>query len=341
MKIDIALPMDVRLQDVPAMVKSAEEIGFDAVWTNETQREPFFPLVLAAEHTQRIHLGTSIAVAFARSPTVLAHVAWDLAAFSKGRFILGLGTQVKAHIERRFGMTWESPAPKLREMILAMRALWDTWQNGTPLNFRGKFFKLTLMSPFFNPGPIEHPKIPVFIAGVNPGLCRVAGEVCDGFHVHPFHTAKYLREVTLPNITQGLQKAGRQRADIELSSAVFVCGGQDSAEIAANKESARRQISFYASTPSYRPVFETHGWGEVAERLSSLAARAKWDEMPSFVTDEMLAEVAVIGPHDELPGRIMARYNGLLDRVTYYEPFKPEDEGRWRRTVEAFRKLGG
>src|SRR5512142_2125775 len=211
MKIDAGLP-NVPLKDVPAIARAAEQIGFDALWTSETQHDPFLPCALIGEHTQRLNIGTAIAVSFARSPATLAYTAWDLAAQSNGRFMLGLGTQVKAHIERRFGMQWpESGVGKLREQIQAIRAFWDAWQNGTKLNFRGEHYKLTLMSPFFNPGRISHPSIPIYIAGVNEGLAKLAGELCDGFHVHPFHSPRYLREVLLPAIEKGLAKEGRTR----------------------------------------------------------------------------------------------------------------------------------
>jgi probable F420-dependent oxidoreductase len=329
-KIDVGILVP-NLLDIPNIARAAEELGFDCLWTSETQHEPFLPLAIAAEHTTRIGLGTAIAVAFPRSPTVLAHTAWDLANASNGRFILGLGTQVKAHIERRFGMTWESPAAKLREMILAMRALWDTWQNGTRLNFRGEFYKLTLMSPFFNPGPIEHPDIPIYIAGVNEVLCRVAGEVCQGFHVHPFHTAAYIRDIVLPNIERGAQSANRSRADLELSSAIFVATNDD------EREAVRQQISFYASTPTYKTVLDVHGWGEINQTLGALAARGKWDEMPTLITDEILEQVAIVAPWDQVPAKIKERYTGLLDRVTFYAPFTPEEAPKWRAMVQAFK----
>src|SRR5512141_349774 len=217
MKLDAGLP-SMPLKDVAAVAEAAEAIGFDALWTSETQHDPFLPCALIAEHTQKLNFGTAIAVSFARSPANLAYQAWDLAAQSHGRFMLGLGTQVKAHIERRFGMQWpDSVTGKLREQILAVRAFWEAWQNGTKLNFRGEHYKLTLMSPFFNPGPIEHPNIPIYIAGVNEGLAKLAGELCDGFHAHPFHSPRYLREVILPAIEKGLHKAGRSREDIALS----------------------------------------------------------------------------------------------------------------------------
>lgn len=337
MKIDTQVLVG-NLRDVPALAQAAEGIGFDGIWLSETTHDPFLMSTMVAEHTERASLGTAIAVAFPRSPGTLAYLAWDLAALSNGRFILGLGTQVKAHNERRFGVKWEPPVAKLREVILAIRALWDTWQHGTRLNFRGQFFKLTLMSPFFNPGPIEHPKIPIFIAGVNRGLCRLAGELCDGFHVHPFHSVQYLREVTLPAIQEGLRASGRQRGEMELVSSIFVIPGNTEAERTAASYPVRQQIAFYASTPSYAPVMEIHGWGDTREQLSRLAAKGRWDEMPSLISDEMLDVFAISGTWDELPSKIMARYRGLLDRVMYYLPFVPGDmEEEWRQAIEAFK----
>lgn len=332
MKIDVATLVP-NLREMPELARGVEQMGFDGLWTSETQHDPFLPLALAAEHTTRVELGTAIAVAFPRSPTVLAHIAWDLAAASNGRFILGLGTQVKPHIERRFGMTWEHPTAKLREMILAMRAVWAAWQGDGRVNFRGEFYKITLMTPFFNPGPIEYPNIPIYIAGVNEKLCQLAGELCQGFHAHPFHTAKYLREVTLPNIEIGMQKSQRARADIQISSAVFVA--TDDAE----KEMARAQISFYASTPSYRPVLETHGWGEVGEKLSTLAARKEWGAMSEQITDDMLEQFCVITSPDQLAHALKTRYAGLLDRITLYTPFEPgQDVEKWKTLVTAFKQ---
>lgn len=337
MKIDVVLSYEKGLHLAADAARTAEALGFDGLWTAETQHDAFLPLVLAAEHTQRIQLGTAIAVAFARSPTELAYTAWDLQSLSQGRFILGLGTQVKAHIERRFGMPWDSPTARLREMILGMRALWNTWQTGAKLNFRGEFYKLTLMAPFFNPGPIEHPHIPIFIAGVNKGLCQLAGELCEGFHVHPFHSTRYLREVTLPNITLGLEKNGRTRADIQLSSSIFVITGQTPAEVQTARQAVRAQIAFYASTPSYHAVMETHGWLDTAERLGMMAARQQWPDMAALIDDEMLEAFAVTGAPDELAGLIQRRYAGLLDRINYYVPFVPgESDDYWRRVAAAF-----
>ncbi|MEW5938066.1 MAG: TIGR03617 family F420-dependent LLM class oxidoreductase, partial [Chloroflexota bacterium] len=297
MKFDAALPL-VQLKEVPAIAKAAQEIGFDALWTQETQHDPFLPCALIAEHTDKLNFGTAIAVSFSRSPANLAYTAWDLAAQSGGRFILGLGTQVKAHIERRFGMPWpESVTGKLREQIQVIRAFWDCWQNGTKLNFRGEYYKVTLMSPFFNPGPLPpSPReafgrgaggeggalIPIYIAGVNTHLAKLAGELCEGFHAHPFHSPRYLREVILPAVEEGLEKEGRKRNDISVSVTAFVASSPE------EEAFAQMQISFYASTPSYRAVMDLHGWGETAEKLSSHAAKGEWAEMPMLITDEML-----------------------------------------------------
>jgi len=317
MRFDASLP-PMSLRQVPVAAQAAEAMGFDAVWTAETQHNPFLPHALIAEHTRRLRMGTAVAIAFARSPADLAYTAWDLAEASQGRFILGLGTQVKAHITRRFGMDWpDSVVGKFREQIQAIRAFWHTWQTGERLNFRGEYYKLTLMSPFFNPGPIEHPEIPIFIAGVNTGLARLAGEVADGFLVHPFHTVRYLREVLLPAIEKGAAKANRTRDDVQIMLTAFVITDEQ------ERDFVRQQVAFYASTPSYRKVMALHGWEEVAERLSALAARGKWDEMPALINDEMLATFAVTASAAELAAALRERYAGLADRIALYTPFVP------------------
>ena len=327
-KIDASLPT-VPLKEVPAIAKAAEGMGFDALWTSETQHDPFLPCALIAEHTQRLNFGTAIAVSFARSPATLAYTAWDLAAQSHGRFMLGLGTQVKAHVERRFGMQWpESVVRKLREQIQAIRAFWDAWQNGTKLNFRGEYYKLTLMSPFFNPGPIEHPDIPIYIAGVNEGLAKLAGELCDGFHVHPFHSPRYLTEVILPAVERGLEKGGRKRQEIAVSVTAFVATSSE------EEAFAREQIAFYASTPSYRPVMALYGWGTLAERLSTHASRGQWNKMPELVTDEMLHEFCLVTDEDNLAAALKERYGRITDRLGLYTPFVPGTAAaRWERLI--------
>jgi probable F420-dependent oxidoreductase len=335
MKLDVAI-MSNTLSEAAGLAQAAEAIGFDTLWTSETQHDPFLPLGVAALHTQRIGLGTAIAVAFARNPTSVAHLAWDLREASQGRFILGLGTQVQAHIERRFGMPWGPPAPRLREFVLAVRAVWDAWQSGGRLNYRGEHYKLTLMAPFFSPGPSQYPQVPIYIAAVNAQMCQLAGELCQGLHVHPFHTTRYLREQILPNVQDGLDKAGRRRGDIALSSSVFVVTGETAEEMARARHDVRSQIAFYASTPTYSKVMELHGWGDVRERLSSLAVRQRWDEMPALVGDDMLAQFAVEGRPEEIPYLVKMRYVGLLERVTFYLPFDPAQEKLWRLWVEQF-----
>ena len=332
MKFDATLP-PTGLTDVPAIARAAEEIGVDALWTQETQHDPFLPCALIAEHTRRLNFGTGIAVSFARSPANLAYIAWDLAAQSGGRFILGLGTQVKAHIERRFGQSWpESVTGKLREQIEVIRAFWDCWQNGTKLNQRGQHYKITLMSPFFNPGAIEHPNIPIYIAGVNTGLARLAGELCEGFHAHPFHSVRYMKEVILPAIEEGARKANRSREQIAVTITAFVATSPEEMNF------ARAQLSFYASTPSYRPVMDLHGWARVAEKLSAHAARGEWTEMPMLITDEMLNEFCLVTEESKVAHDLKERYEGVADRLTLYAPFVPEEKDRWERLGEVFRK---
>jgi probable F420-dependent oxidoreductase len=327
MKFDAILPV-VGLKHVSAIAKAAEEMGFDALWTQETQHDPFLPCALIAEHTRRLRFGTAIAVSFARSPANIAYTAWDLAAQSGGRFILGLGTQVKAHIERRFGQPWpESVTGKLREQIQVIRAFWDCWQNGTKLNYRGEYYKITLMSPFFNPGPIEYPEIPIYIAGVNAGLARLAGEICDGFHVHPFHSVKYLQEVILPAIEEGAAKERRNRKDVSVAVTAFVATTPEEMDF------ARAQIAFYVSTPSYRPVMELHGWSGTAEKLSAHAARGEWTEMPSLITDGMLSEFCLLTEENHLAEGLKGRYDDLADRLGLYIPFLPGEKDEWWKAL--------
>jgi len=329
MKLDASLP-PLNLSAVSETARAAEAIGFDALWTTETQHDPFLPCTLIAEHTTKLNFGTAIAVSFARSPANLAYTAWDLAAQSNGRFILGLGTQVKAHIERRFGVPWpESPVRKLREQIEVIRAMWDNWQNGTKLNYRGEYYKITLMSPFFQApalsGALAQSKrieeiIPIYIAGVNTGLAKLAGELCNGFHAHPFNTPRYLKEVLLPAIEEGAKKNNRTRQDVSVSVTAFIATSPEEMNF------ARAQISFYASTPSYRPVMDLHGWSSVAETLSTHAAKGEWAEMPMLITDEMLSEFCLVTEEDKLADELRKRYEGIANRLTLYTPFVAGDK---------------
>lgn len=331
MRLDASLPYDMQLSAVAETTRAAEKLGFDAIWSAETRHDPFLPGPLIAEHSRRLRFGTAIAVSFARSPATLAYTAWDLANLSGGRFILGLGTQIKAHIVRRFGMTWpESPVGQLREQILAIRALWQAWQTGERLNFRGDHYKLTLMSPFFDPGPIEHPDIPIYIAGVNTGLATLAGETADGFHAHPLHSARYLDEVVRASIALGEKRAGRQVGACAVSTTAFVATNE------AEKAFARQQISFYASTPSYRPVLRLHGWDEAGETLSAMASRKQWDDMPGVIDDTMLETFAVLADKADLAHALRERYQGLTDRLTLYLPLVPgERDTFWAQLTQA------
>ncbi len=323
--IDATLP-PVPLSKVPAIAMAAEELGFCALWSTETIHDPFLPAALIAEHTRKLACGTAVAIAFARSPANIAYTAWDLADLSSGRFILGLGTQVRAHIVRRFGMTWpESVVGMLREQIGAVRAFWHTWQTNQPLNYHSEHYRLSLMTPFFNPGPIKFPDIPIYIAGVNPGLAKLAGEAAQGFHAHPFHTPRYLREVILPAIQQGLSKADNQREGFNISTSAFIVTTPEENYL------VRSQIAFYASTPSYRAVMQLHGWDDIATQLSTLAAQGHWADMATLISDDMLAEFAVVALPGDLPAALRERYHGLVDRLGIYSPFLPgERDDFWK-----------
>jgi len=337
MKLDTAL-REYDLRSVPDYARQMEATGYDCLWTSETQHDPFLPLAVAAAATNSINLGTSIAVAFPRSPMVIAYTAWDLQKASQGRFILGLGSQVRAHILRRFSVKFEAPGPKLREVVLALRAIWDCWQNGGPLRFQGQFFNFGLMTPFFNPGPIPHPKIPVFIAGVNRYMCRMAGEVCDGLHVHPFHTPEYLREYVHPAVEEGLQLSGRSRQDFTYVTSSFVIVGDTEAERSENAEAVRKQIAFYASTRTYEPVLAAHGWEAVGPQLHQKSLDGDWQGMARLITDEMLDTIAVIGRYDDIGTKLQERYDGLLDRVALYQPYDPRlDAARSAALVRQFK----
>ena len=336
MKLD-SLMTARSLDEAVAIAKSAEDMGFDGVWSMENQHDPFLSLAVSATSTTKLKLGTAIALAFPRSPMSFAYTAWDLQRASNGRFILGLGTQVKGHNQRRYSVKWESPGPKVREIVLALRAIWDCWQNGTKLDFQGKFFQHTLMTPAFSPGKIEHPHIPIYVSGVNPYMCRLAGELCDGFHAHPFHSAKFLRDKVVPQIEEGAQKTGRSRKDVVISSSSFVIMGDSQKEMDAMREDVRRKISFYASTRTYKPVLDTHGWGDACLSLNGKAAKGEWDAMAEDITDEMLDAYAVTGSPEEVPGMLREKYDGLLDRVAFYHADRPGvNEDRWRRIVKAF-----
>ena len=327
------------LGGVGRQAKELEDAGYSGVWTAETAHDPFLPLLLAAEHTSDIELGTSIAVAFARNPMLLANIGWDLQAFSKGRFILGLGSQIKPHITKRFSMEWSHPAARMREMIQAVRAIWDTWENGTPLNFRGDFYTHTLMTPFFAPDRAELagfgvPKI--FLAGVGTMMTEVAGEVCDGFLCHGFTTERYLREVTLPALARGRAKAGKSLDGFEVVGPSFVVTGTNEEEMAAAAEGTRQQIAFYGSTPAYRGVLELHGWGDLQAELNALSKQGEWVEMGKLITDEVLHTFAVVGEPEQIAPELHRRFGDVVQRISFYAPYK-SDPARWAKVLADMR----
>jgi probable F420-dependent oxidoreductase len=306
------------------------------LYSTETQSDPFLDLAGPAVETTKPMLGTNIAVAFPRSPFVTAMNAWQLQSSSKGRFVLGLGTQVKGHIERRFGMPWESPGPKLREYVRALKALWAAFQGTDPLDFRGKFYTHTVITPFFNPGPIDHPAPPVWLAAVNEYNAETVGLVADGIFVHPVHSRTYLEQVIMPAIDRGLAKSGRTRDDITVACPVFLVVGENDAEKSSGDSFVRSQISFYGSTRSYRRIFDEHGWGDTVAKLHELMSAGDITGMAGQITDEMLEEFAITGHPDDVPGKLRKRYDGLADRLYFYNLFASPyagDDGRLRELI--------
>jgi probable F420-dependent oxidoreductase len=321
-KLDVGM-LSHELKTIADYARKVEAMGFDCLWSAETQHDPYLPLAVAATATSRIKLGTNIATVFSRSPMITAHLAWDLQKASGGRFTLGLGTQVKAHNERRFSVKYESPGPKMAEAVRAIRAIWDCWQNGTKLDFKGQFYTFDVMTPFFNPGPIEHPRIPILVAAVNPYMCTVAGELCDGMHVHPFNSPKYLREVVQPAVEEGWRRSGRARHDFTFATSSFVIVGDSEAERQAQASMVKQQIAFYGSTRTYQPVLDAHGWGHLSAQLHRKSIEGDWKAMADLITDEMLDTYAVSATYDTLAARLQERYAGLLDRTALYQPSLP------------------
>ena len=323
MKVDGAIGWE--LDKVGAQARELEAMGYGGVFTAETGHDPFLPLAMAAQATSHIDIATSIAVAFARSPMTLAHVGHDLNAASRGRFVLGLGSQIRAHIRKRFSMPWSQPAARMREFILAMRAIWANWHEGAPLQFTGKFYTHTLMTPFFRPANTEFPPPRVFLAAVGPLMTQVAGEVADGIIVHPFTTEKYLRETTVPALERGFAKAGKQRSGFEVSYPCFVVAGRDERELARAGVATKQQIAFYGSTPAYRPVLDSIDVGELQTELNVMSKQGRWAEMGSLITDDMLDAFGIVGPPEEIAGRLLARYGDIVDRTSAAYANLPKD----------------
>ncbi len=317
---DVSMRLD--LPKVPDMAREVEALGYDGLVSGETKNDPYVPLVLGAASTERIRLTTAVVIAFPRSPTVTALTAWDLQSLSKGRFVLGLGPQVKGHIERRFGMAWAPPLPRMREYIHALRAVWNCWQNRAPLDFQGEHYKLSLMVPLFDPGPIDYPDIPIQLAAVNTGMCRLAGELCQGFRPHPICTPKYIAEVMVPSAQAGAMKAGRDLKGFDLIPSPLIATAATPELLEERIRDVRSRISFYASTRSYRAVFEHHGWGALVEELHEYSVKKRWEEMPRRITDEVLDTIAVIGTYDELAAKLRKRYGTVATGIEFGLPLR-------------------
>lgn len=328
------------IQALADYARQMEEMGYDSVMTPEAGHDPFLPLMIVAEHTQRLRFGTGVAIAFPRSPFAVAQMAWDLQRYSGGRFMLGLGTQVKGHNERRYSTPWPAPpGPRLRDYILCLKAIFKTFQTNERPNFQSKWYQFTLISPFFNPGPNPNGDIPIYISAVNKYNCRLVGELCDGIRMHGFNTPKYTREVILPSIEEGTRKAGRKLADIDIVGGGFLVAGKDDEEIEKAKAPVKQQIAFYGSTRTYLPVLECHGWGEVGMRLYRLSMEGKWADMASEITDEMLDEFAVVGTYDEIVPKIKERYFGVVTTLDFGFAIQSSEQAeRLRWMVQELKK---
>jgi len=330
MKIDGGIGFDP--DGIAAQAVKAEESGYDGVWSAETNHDPFLPIAIGAAATEKLEFGTGIAVAFARNPMTLAVLANDLQLLTKGRFMLGMGSQIKPHITKRFSMPWSHPAPRMRELILAIRAIWRTWETGEPLAFRGEFYTHTLMTPFFDPGPNPYGNPKILLAAVGELMTEVAGEVGDGFLVHGFSTERYLREVSLPALERGAAKAGKTRADLTVSYPGFIVTGPDEQSMAKAAKGVREQIAFYGSTPAYRPVLELHGWGDLQSELNTLSKRGEWVQMGELIDDDILNAFAVVAPLDQVAAEVRSRFGDLVDRFSFYAPYKVDPE-MWKGVV--------
>ncbi|HEY4625830.1 MAG TPA: TIGR03617 family F420-dependent LLM class oxidoreductase [Blastococcus sp.] len=338
MLLDAAL-LSTGIDDVPATARDLESRGYAGVWASEADHDPFLPLLSAGQATSRLQVGTAIAVAFARSPMTLAMTAHDLQRYTRGRFVLGLGTQVRAHVERRFSMPWSAPVERMREYVGALRAIWSAWQDGTRLRFQGEHYRHTLMTPMFSPAAHEWGGPPVHVAAVGPVMTRLAGEIADGLLAHGFTTARYLRERTLPALEEGLAVAGRSRADVTVSLPGLVVSGRTDAERAEAAAAVRATIAFYGSTPAYRPVLELHGWDSLGDELHALSVgrrEDKWTAMRDLIDDEVLDTFAVVADPDDLSARVRERYSGLVDRFSVYASY-PAPLDLWDPLVAAFR----
>ncbi len=327
------------LEEVADLARSVEAAGYDGVWSAELDHDPFLPLVLAAEHTSRVQIGTSIAVAFARNPMILANLGWDLQAYSGGRFILGLGSQIKPHITKRFSMPWSRPAARMKEMVEAVKAIWESWETEERLNFRGDFYRHTLMTPMFSPGANPFGPPPVHLAAVGDLMTEVAGESADGWISHTFSTPSYMREVSLPALERGATRAGRDPMEIEVSMPETIVTGETEEEMASAAQAARQRLAFYGSTPAYRPVLEHHGWGDAQYDLTRMSVQGQWVEMADVIDDTMLGTFGVVAEPQHLASAVASSYGGLIDRLSFGQGLRPGE--LWAEARQALQAVPG
>ena len=323
MHVSMTVPTE-DLRDVRTIYPALEDVGYDRAFSFEAKHNPFIPLAVAGEHTSTMELGTAIAIAFARTPMTLANAAWDLQTVTGGRFTLGLGSQIKPHIQQRYGMPWSRPAARMRELVLGIRAIFDTWQNGAPLHFDGEFYTHTRMIPAFDPGPNPFGRPPIFTAGFGPKMTAVAGEVADGFLVHPVNTRRSLQELTLPAIAEGARRARRSADEVQVVCVTIVVTGRDDQEMHRSREAVREQLAFYGTTPAYLPVFELHGYGDLHPELKRLSKEGRWDEMAALIDDELIETIAVVGEPGSIAEAIRTRLAGISDHVSLVNNRAPD-----------------
>ncbi len=337
MRIETGIPLN-DWRSVGEVAHKAEAAGFDGLLSYEIANDPFTPLAFAAVATERVRLGTAIAVCFPRSPMITANVSWDLNTQSNGRFTLGLGTQVKGHNERRFSVPWTPPLPRLREYVEALRAIWRAWEHREKLQYEGEHYRFTLMTPEFSPPPSGLPPIPVTVAAVRPAMMRMAGRVCDGVRLHGFATRKYLEEVALPAIDEGLRKSGRDRSQFEIWGGGFIATGKDEKEVREQLEWVRYRVAFYGSTRSYHGVFESHGWEDLGMKLHEMSKTGRWKEMAAEIPDEVLDAFTAVATYDDLSAKVEERFGGLSDSITLELPGNPPD-GEVRELLQDLKKI--
>jgi len=314
------------LQEAPAHARRLEQLGVDGAFTFEGPHDVFTPLILAAGVTENLKLATNVAIAFPRNPVQLAHQAYDLQLLSEGRLTLGLGSQIRAQVEKRYGASFDRPIARMREMVGALRAIFATWETGEPLDFQGEFWSHTLMPPLFNPGPNPFGPPDIGLGGLGPQMLRLAAEVGDAVLVMPFNTATHFLERSLPAIEEGLVRAGRERSSLTVTGEVIVCCGRTEEELEAARLAGRWLVAFYASTPAYRPVLETEGWEALQPELNGLSKSGRWDEMPGLIEDDMLAALATVGSPKEVAAGIAGRFGDRVDRVSFYTPYLISEE---------------